>query len=133
MVQDERGGVDHYAGVQHLRIKGKGREAGGTCAKRVLGRSWGEEDAWGARLRAEGPGHAGSGWGQAGGLREAGGPDLQKEPPGAGPEGLWAGPGQGSAEWEWGRERGGGVVGVAVLYVPRAGPWARARGRGHSL
>ena len=29
MVQDERGGVDHYAGVQHLQIEGKGREAGG--------------------------------------------------------------------------------------------------------
>ena len=32
-----------------------------------------------------------------------------------------------------GSEGGGGVVGVAVRCVPRAGPWARARGRGHSL
>ena len=36
---------------------------------------------------------------------------MQTEPPGAGPEGLWAwpeglwaGPGHGFAEWEWGRE-----------------------------
>ena len=41
---------------------------------------------------------------------------MQIEPPGAGPEGLCAGPGQGFAEWEWGREG-----------------WERGCGRDHQI
>lgn len=108
LIQDERGGVDHDASIQHLRAESRDQVRPAGDGKGV-GREWWWRSLWCPASRGSG---AGWGRGQAGrmgeGLRAAGGGARKVE----------AGPGKGLTGWGW-DPQGGAVTEGGGL---RAGP-----------